>query len=267
MPTAQEVADIFVEAWVSRRWIDDADRYPEEPQNVAELYERHLAIQQHPLVDQELGGLAGYKLGGIGAAGEMCIYAPLFGRYIVEAPGADLSAASIQMWQVEPEFCFVLGKDLPARESAEPYTVEEAWAAVEFVVICIECCGRRSSGDVVKVLSPLGRLTDSLSAGGAVLGPRLPAENFSPEALSSCGASLFVNETEVASGSGADCPGGGPVQALAWLANHLSNRGLSLSKGHIVLTGQTCNTKAFTIGDTISATFDGLGTISMTVHP
>jgi len=85
--------------------------------------------------------------------------------------------------------------------------------------------------------------------------------------LSGCCAQLSVNGLQAAEGSGAACPEGGPVQALAWLANHLNGRGLALLKGQLVATGQTCNTREFGVGDRILATFKGLGSVEMSVAP
>ena len=42
-----------------------------------------------------------------------------------------------------------------------------------------------------------------------------------------------VNGQAVAQGSGAACAEGGPLQALAWLANDLNGRGLSLPGGMV----------------------------------
>lgn len=44
------------------------------------------------------------KLGAPGGAGEPSIYAPLFGNYLVLAPGSNLSCAAIHFSQIEPEY-------------------------------------------------------------------------------------------------------------------------------------------------------------------
>ena len=107
---AQDAADAFVHAWVSGEPLS-SERFPAAPASVDEMYQTHLAIQQHPLVSTKLGGRGGhtpsaeqatlstfaddihsapspggYKLGAIGGAGQPCIYAPLFRNYLVEAP-------------------------------------------------------------------------------------------------------------------------------------------------------------------------------------
>ena len=117
-------AEAFVRAWRTRQWLSTAE-YPAAPASVGELYETHLQIAQHDYVASEFGGLGGWKLGAIGAEGEPCIYAPLFKRFLVPEPGESLSAAAIQLFQIEPEVGVVLGQDLPARADGAPRSVEE----------------------------------------------------------------------------------------------------------------------------------------------
>merc|ERR1712151_213213 len=105
-----------------------------------------------------------------------------------------------------------------------------------------------------------------LSAGGGILGPRLSAAQVSPGLLSECPTSLSVNGNTKSTGSGSTCPGGGPVQALTWLANHLNSRGLALQRGQLVITAATCLTKEIQIGDTIHANFGSLGSVMTTLE-
>lgn len=261
-----ERADVFVKAMTTRQWIQETERYPEAPKDVAELYETHLAMQQHELAAQ-LGGHGGYKLGAAGALGETCLYAPLFSSFFADAPARELSSASYQVHQVEPEFGMVLGSDLPARADGAPHSVEDVWSAVERVVLCIECCGRRASAELTAAQTPLGKFADSLMAGAVVRGPSLPTSGLDVAGLAGCATRLAVNGTQVSEGSGAAVPDGGPVQALTWLANHLNGRGLSLQKGQLVITGATCITRDIQIGDKVSASFVGLGDLEFVLEP
>lgn len=260
---APRAAETFVQAWVDRRWLD---AYPAAPSTVAELYDTHAEIATHPAVIGHFGGLGGYKLGAIGAAGEVCLYAPLFRSFLVEAPGDALSAAAINLWQIEPEIGIVMGGDLPARADGAPHSVEAAWAAAEEVVLCVECCGCRGTPAAKAATTLLGGFADTLSSGGVVLGPRLAAAGLRAEALR-CATSLRVNGEAVVEGSGSRAPGGGPAEALTWLANHLNSRGLALRRGQLVATGQTCVTTRFAVGDRVEASFAGLGRLEMTIAP
>lgn len=213
-----------------------------------------------------LGGHRGYKLGAIGGAGEPCLYAPLFGKYLVDAPGDGLSAAAIGLWQVEPEFAMIMEHDLPPRCYGEPHSGESVWAAVGEVAICVECCGMRGTPEAYASSTKLGSYADTLSSGGVVTGPRMAASAVRSEDLL-VPTKLFVNDELLAVGSGAACPQGGPAQSLAWLANHLNGRGLGLKRGQLIATGQTCNTQAVKAGDRVKATFGGLGSLEMVVAP
>lgn len=264
---AVSAPDALLNAWAQRKWITSVEMYPDAPSNVEELYKTHLAIQSHPSVEADFGGHGGYKIGAVGALGEVCIYAPLFRRWFVDAPDGALSISAVQMWQVEPEFGMLLGADLTTRADGEPHSVADVLAAVKSVVLCIECCGRRSSTDVASQLPPLGKFLDMLSAGGVVLGSRLPASQFDATSLASCAVSLAINGKTVGEGSGAACPGGGPAEALTWLANHLNSRGLALKTGHLVITGATCITKDFKAGDKLIADFVGLGSVETVLQP
>jgi 2-keto-4-pentenoate hydratase len=57
---------------------------------------------------------------------------------------------------------------------------------------------------------------------------------------------------------------GSPVNALVWLANVLGERGVTLEAGHVVLPGSVCAAIPFGPGDTVSATFDRIGSVTVT---
>lgn len=55
---------------------------------------------------------------------------------------------------------------------------------------------------------------------------------------------------------------GNPLNALAWLANHLETRGLSLRPGDVVMTGSISKVLRPKAGDTIRARFTRLGSVT-----
>ena len=57
-------------AWVARQQIDSAADFPPAPQSVREMYDVHLCMQTHALA-ADLGGHGGYKIGAVGAEGEI----------------------------------------------------------------------------------------------------------------------------------------------------------------------------------------------------
>jgi 2-keto-4-pentenoate hydratase len=60
---------------------------------------------------------------------------------------------------------------------------------------------------------------------------------------------------------------GNPLNALAWLANHLASRGLMLKAGDIVMAGAVSKLLRPKAGDTVRASFAHLGSVSVNVVP
>ena len=60
---------------------------------------------------------------------------------------------------------------------------------------------------------------------------------------------------------------GNPLNALAWLANHLARRGIALERGNVVMSGAISKMLRPKAGDTIRATFAHLGSVSIKVGP
>jgi 2-keto-4-pentenoate hydratase len=60
---------------------------------------------------------------------------------------------------------------------------------------------------------------------------------------------------------------GNPLNALAWLANHLATRGLALKPGDVVMSGAISKVLRPKAGDTIRARFTRLGSVSVTFVP
>ena len=137
----------------------------------------------------------------------------------------------------------------------------------------------RTSGHEVRVMGVLDSLTDlssaiadwkitlpdtvadNASSGAVVLGSR-PVR---PDALdlSLTGCLLHRNGRLEGTGAGGAVLGS-PVNALVWLANTLGQRGVTLEAGHVILPGSVCAAIPFGPGDTVSAVFDRLGSVSIT---
>jgi len=58
---------------------------------------------------------------------------------------------------------------------------------------------------------------------------------------------------------------GSPLNALAWLANHLAARGLALKPGDVVMSGSISKLLRPKAGDTIRGTFEHLGSVSIKI--
>jgi 2-oxo-3-hexenedioate decarboxylase len=58
---------------------------------------------------------------------------------------------------------------------------------------------------------------------------------------------------------------GHPANSIAMLANMLARKGLKLKAGQIILAGAITGAIMLSVGDSVSAKFDGLGTVDFIV--
>ena len=75
---------------------------------------------------------------------------------------------------------------------------------------------------------------------------------------------MTINGQPAGEGKGGDVLGH-PMEALAWLANTLAQRGISLQKDMIVMTGSIVSTKFLKQGDEVHFEIDTLGEVRLTV--
>jgi 2-keto-4-pentenoate hydratase len=149
---------------------------------------------------------------------------------------------------------FVLGKSL----TGPGVTVAEAVAAIDFVLPALEIIDSRIADWKIKLGDTIA---DNASSGGLVLGSRPVQPDTLDLALT--GALLHRNGRLVDTGAGGAVLGS-PVNSLVWLANTLGARGVTLEAGHVVLPGSVTAAIPINPGDTIAATFDRIGTVSIT---
>jgi 2-oxo-3-hexenedioate decarboxylase/2-keto-4-pentenoate hydratase len=155
---------------------------------------------------------------------------------------------------VETEIAVVLGRDLPPRGA--PYSVDEVRAAVSAVAAAIEIVDDRWV-DYKSVDAPT-MIADDFFNDASVLGPLRPFDG-RPD-LGALRGTTRINGSEVGRGVGADVLGQ-PLNALAWLANHLAARGPGLRAGEFVSTGSVVETKWIARGDGVVVEVEGLGAV------
>ena len=73
----------------------------------------------------------------------------------------------------------------------------------------------------------------------------------------------FIEEQSVGAGGASDAPDG-PLDALAFLAGHLAQRGKPLKAGHLVTTGAVTGVHDIRIGQHSRVSFNGSGDILCT---
>lgn len=154
--------------------------------------------------------------------------------------------------RIEPEVAFVLKAPL----RGPGVTVHEAMAAVDFVLPALEIVDSRI---VDWKIALFDTIADNASSGAVVLGSTPTPLHEVDLRLS--GAVMTRNGAVVGTGAGGAVLGS-PITSLVWLANTVGARGVTLEAGHVVLPGSVCAMVEVAPGDTITATFGGLGSVT-----
>jgi 2-keto-4-pentenoate hydratase len=220
------------------------------------------AIQEALRADLERRGQRsiGWKLGATSPSGQavMGVKEPACGFLMPRqyASGAEVSASEFVTLGAEAEIAFRMRSKLAGpgvtADSALP-TVEGAVAALELPDFIF--AGKPRVVDFI---------ASSVIAKAIVLGgPLTPLSTFdvSREEV------VYEHNGEVVGTYTAAEVMGNPLNALAWLANHLATRGLALQPGDIVMSGAISQMLRPKVGDTIRATFAHLGSVHVKVVP
>ncbi len=156
--------------------------------------------------------------------------------------------------RVEPEIAFVLKSDIVG----PGINVAQVLAAVECVLPSLEIIDSRIRDWKITIVDTIA---DNASSGGVVLGSK--RTDISDLDLRLVGCTLRKQGEVVATGAGGAVLGT-PVAALVWLANTLGRKGISLKAGQVILPGSVTASIPVIAGDTVTANFGNLGTVSAT---
>jgi len=168
------------------------------------------------------------------------------------ADGGVLQPAHVIQPKAEAEVALIFGRDLDKRDA----TAEDVFAAVESAVAAIEIVDSRIADWKITFADTVA---DNGSSAFFVLGrQRKPLPGLD---LYTCGMALEVNGAIASVGAGAACLGH-PLNAAAWLARTLAERGEPLRAGDVVLTGALGPMVPITPGNHIKATIGGLGSVN-----
>lgn len=176
----------------------------------------------------------------------------LFADWFVDE-GATVERSSFNRPLVEVELAFVLRDQL----LGPGITAADVIRATDFVLPSIEIVDTRYNARGRSML--VDSISDAASCGRIILGscPRRLTEID----VRTVGASLHRNGAVEESGMSSAVMGS-PVNAVAWLANKLGEFGVAMEPGHVVLSGSFIKAIPFTAGDTMTATFAGLGDVT-----
>ena len=226
------------------------------PRDRSEAYAIQAALENH-----SAGNLFGWKIAATSEAGQKHINVdgPMAGRILSDTvlpDGGTASMAGNEMQVAEPEFAFRMATDLPPRSL--PYSVQQTLEAVATLHPAIEI--------------PDSRFADFVSAGAAqIIADNACAHLFVLGAASTANwrALDLVEEKPVVTLRGRQFTGhgknvlGDPRIALTWLANELSQLGVTLRTGQIVTTGTCHPPLPIQSGDVFDADFGSIGGVSV----
>jgi 2-oxo-hept-3-ene-1,7-dioate hydratase len=168
------------------------------------------------------------------------------------ADGAKVPHASFCIPRVEVELAFVLGKPL----RGPGILLTDVLRATEYVVPALEIVDAR----VQNPRKIFDTIADNGAAAGIVIGGR-PVGPMEVD-LRWVGGIMYVNgeieETGLAAGVL-----GHPALGVAWLANKLSEHGVALEAGHLVLAGSFTRVVFARQGDTVHGDFGALGGVAV----
>ena len=258
MPDLDRAAELIRSYWSSGDAIDyvKGDLWPDTVEQGYAIQALMARLRGEPV--------AGWKIAATAIAGRdhINVDRPLAGRLfpsICHSDGAVLPFGRNRMAVAEVEFVFTLGNDLPSRES--PYTEDEVAASIKSLHPGLELPDSRFRDFTLP--GTAGLIADNACAANFILGEATSVE-FDPRTLAEHPTALFINEEEVTSGQGRDALDG-PLNAMVWIANTLSELGIGLTAGQFVTTGVTGMPSSIKLGDTVKADLGVYGSVSATL--
>jgi 2-keto-4-pentenoate hydratase len=218
------------------------------------------AIQQRVVAPRLDAGetIVGWKLGLTSKAMQQQLgvdqpdYGPILSGYLT-VPGGVLRTDALIAPRIEAEIAFVLGSPL----RGPGVTPEAARAATKGIVPALEIIDSRIADWKITLADTIADLASSARV--AIGGPIVPIGGRDVRLI---GCVLERDGDVVATGAGAAALGD-PAAAVAWAANTLGALGVTMEAGAIIMTGALHASIPVRAGDAFTATFDGLGSVSV----
>ena len=258
MTRQKQACDLLYRHWRAGTQLEGL---PEDlrPATRADGYAIQACIEAHTAAP-----LAGWKIAATSVAGQkhIGVDGPMAGRLLAERAipnGGDCALGTNLMKVAELEFAFRFGRDLPPRPTS--YSQAEVLDAVEALLPAIEIPDSRYS-DFVTVGAPQ-LIADNACAHRFLFGDDVTADWRGMD-LAAHVVKAYRDGAHVEDGVGANVLGD-PRLALTWLANELSAHGLTLRRGHTVITGTCVKPLAIAPGARIAGDFGVLGRVSITI--
>ena len=188
----------------------------------------------------------------------LAIDRPVFGRlmpHTTSASGVTLPADGFTHRVIEAEIGFVMGSDVPARDGG--HDRESIAEHISAALPSIEIVDYRYNDWTVGALQVAA---DNAIHGWWIEGTEVA--DWRDLDLADVAVEVRRNGEIATTGSGANVLGH-PLEVMAWLANELPMYGRALRTGDRITTGVTTDVFEAEAGDSISASFAGLGDVSV----
>jgi 2-keto-4-pentenoate hydratase len=214
---------------------------------------------------RRLGAIAGHKIALSTQAMQRFVGldAPLAGVLLestLHASPGRVRAADYQRLIVEFEIAVQLAIDLPVADA--PFSRSRIAASVRAVMPVIELADDRNADYGELARHPFELIADNAWSEGAVLGK--PVTDWKGLDLAGLRGVATINGEVVGEGVGAAALGH-PLDAVAWLANHLAAHGRALVFRDVVITGSMITSKAVKAGDVVRFSVERLGEAELRV--
>lgn len=236
------------------------DLAPRTAEDAYAIQDAYVALRAH-----RLGAIAGYKVAL--SSKEMQRFvgvdAPQAGVLLestLHASPARVRAADYVRLIVEFEIAVQLAVDLPAADA--PFSRSRIAASVRAVMPAIEIADDRNANYAELAKHPYELIADNAWSEGAVLG--FPVTDWKDLDLAKLHGVATINGRTVGEGIGAAALGH-PLDAVAWVANHLAAHGRGLVFRDVVITGSMITSKAVRPGDLVRFSVEGLGEAELAV--
>lgn len=204
--------------------------------------------------------VVGYKAGLTSAAMQNMfgLNTPDYGPVLASTIHGDGETVSLDQFiapKVEAEIVFRLAKPL----AGPGVTVGQARAAIGEVMAGLEIVDSRIENWRATVADSIADLS---SNGAAVLGrPVIPSADLDYRLM----GMVFSRNAELVATAAGAATLGNPVAVVAWLANLLGDHEITLEAGQTIMTGALHAAVPLGPGDTFTAEFDHLGSVTLHV--
>lgn len=215
---------------------------------------------------EKLGAVAGYKIALSSAAMRrfVGVEVPMAGmmleRTLHRSPARVRTTDYVRL-VIEFEIAVHIAEDLPAAD--RPFSRSRVAQAVGAVMPALELADDRNADYKELVRHPLDLIADNCWNEGAVLGA--PVHAWQDFDLAAVRGVATINGRQVGEGRGADAMGH-PLDAVAWLADHLASDRRGLLRDEVVITGSIVTTKTVAAGDVVRFDLDELGSVELRVE-